>query len=114
MEQWVGDRDNFCAPRAMNATREIPRTTATPSIGEGVLIEVRQLQKHFPIHASLFGSPTTTIKAVDGIDFVVRKGETFGLVGESGCGKSTTSRLLLRLEPPTTGEIRFEGKEIAS
>ena len=78
------------------------------------LLEARQVRKYFPIHAGLFGTTTAAVKAVDGIDFVVREGETFGLVGESGCGKSTTSRLLLRLEAPTSGEIFFDGKEIAS
>jgi oligopeptide/dipeptide ABC transporter ATP-binding protein len=82
--------------------------------GGDVLLEARQVRKYFPIHAGLFNTTTATIKAVDGIDFVVRKGETFGLVGESGCGKSTTSRLLLRLEAPTSGEILFDGKDIAS
>ena len=86
---------------------------ASVSGGE-VLLEARQVRKHFPIHAGLFGTTTATIKAVDGIDFVIRKGETFGLVGESGCGKSTTARLLLRLEAPTSGEILFDGKEIGS
>lgn len=76
------------------------------------LIEVSQLRKHFPVHKTLFGTAATTIKAVDGISFGVRSRETLGLVGESGCGKSTTSRLLLRLEDPTSGVIRFEGKDI--
>jgi peptide/nickel transport system ATP-binding protein len=78
------------------------------------LIEASQLRKHFPVHKTLLGGSTTAIKAVDGVSFVVRAGETFGLVGESGCGKSTTSRLLLRLEHPTSGVIRFEGKDIAT
>ena len=79
-----------------------------------VLIEASQLRKHFPVHKTLLGASRATIKAVDGVDFVVRAGETFGLVGESGCGKSTTSRLLLRLEDPTSGVIRFEGNDIAA
>ena len=79
-----------------------------------VLLEASGLRKHFPIHRKLLGGTSATIKAVDGIDFVVREGETFGLVGESGCGKSTTSRLLLRLEEPSSGMVRFEGKDIAA
>jgi oligopeptide/dipeptide ABC transporter ATP-binding protein len=77
-----------------------------------VLIEASQLRKHFPVRKRLLGSSVASVKAVDGVDFVVREGETFGLVGESGCGKSTTSRLLLRLEHPSSGVIRFEGKDI--
>ena len=79
-----------------------------------VLIEVSQLRKHFPVQKTLLGASTATIKAVDGVDFVVSEGETFGLVGESGCGKSTTARLLLRLEDPSSGVIRFEGKDIGA
>jgi oligopeptide/dipeptide ABC transporter ATP-binding protein len=77
-----------------------------------VLIEVRQLRKHFPRQGGLLGRRSGLIRAVDGIDFDVRAGETFGLVGESGCGKSTTSRLILRLETPTAGTIRFEGRDL--
>src|ERR1700687_2521086 len=96
----------------MTAAADMSRAASVS--GGDVLLEARQVRKYFPIHAGLFGTTTATIKAVDGIDFVVCKGETFGLVGESGCGKSTTSRLLLRLEAPTSGEILFDGKEIAS
>ena len=78
-----------------------------------VLIEVRQLRKHFPLRKSLLWSAAgAAIRAVDGIDFDVRRGETFGLVGESGCGKSTTSKLILRLEQPTSGTIRFDGNDL--
>jgi oligopeptide/dipeptide ABC transporter ATP-binding protein len=76
-------------------------------------VEASQLRKHFPVRRTLLGTSSATIKAVDGVDFRVRAGETFGLVGESGCGKSTTARLLLRLDDPTSGVIRFEGKDIA-
>jgi len=79
-----------------------------------VLIEASRLRKHFPAYKALFATSAAPVKAVDGIDFVVRAGETFGLVGESGCGKSTTSRLLLRLEDPTSGVVRFGGRDIAT
>jgi oligopeptide/dipeptide ABC transporter ATP-binding protein len=76
------------------------------------LIEAQQLRKLFPVNSGLLRGPTTWITAVDGIDFAVDTGETFGLVGESGCGKSTTARLILRLEQPTAGTVQFEGQDI--
>lgn len=72
------------------------------------LIEIKDLKKYFTL------SKKMVVRAVDGVSFTVKKGETFGLVGESGCGKTTTGRLLLRLLPATSGEIYFEGRELAS
>jgi oligopeptide/dipeptide ABC transporter ATP-binding protein len=78
------------------------------------LLEVRDLVKHFPItRGILFQRQVGAVKAVDGISFDVNSGETLGIVGETGCGKSTTARLLVRLLDPTSGEIRFEGEDIA-
>jgi peptide/nickel transport system ATP-binding protein/oligopeptide transport system ATP-binding protein len=78
------------------------------------LMEVRDLVKHFPLtRGIIFQRAVGAVQAVDGISFDVLRGETLGLVGESGCGKSTTARLLLRLMDPTSGSIRFEGQEIA-
>ena len=77
------------------------------------LMEVRELVKHFPIRQGLLQRQVGAVRAVDGVSFDVRRGETLGLVGESGCGKSTTARLLLRLMAPTSGSIRFQGEEIA-
>ena len=88
-------------------------TPGTPVPGE-TLMEVRDLYKHFPIHAGFFRRQVGAVKAVDGISFDVIRGETLGLVGESGCGKSTTARLLLRLVDPTSGSISFDGREIAN
>jgi oligopeptide/dipeptide ABC transporter ATP-binding protein len=85
---------------------------ATPAAGEKIM-EVDGLFKHFPIHAGFFRRQVGAVKAVDGLSFDVLRGETLGLVGESGCGKSTTARLMLRLMEPTAGSIRFEGREIA-
>ena len=76
-------------------------------------MQVRDLVKHFPIHAGFFRKQVGAVQAVDGVSFDVLRGETLGIVGESGCGKSTTARLLLRLMEPTAGSIDFEGKEIA-
>lgn len=72
-----------------------------------VILEVKNLKKHFP-------TPKGTVHAVDGVDFKIEKGKTLGVVGESGCGKSTTGRLVLRLLEPTEGQVLFEGKDIAN
>ena len=82
--------------------------------GAGPLVEVRDLKKYFPVKRGLvFDRVVGQIKAVDGVSFAIRRGETFGLVGESGCGKTTIGRLLLKLDEPTAGEIRFDGADIA-
>ena len=79
------------------------------------LVEVRDLVKHFPIKKGLlFDRQVGAVQAVDGVSFDVIEGETLGLVGESGCGKSTTARLLTRLLDPTSGTISFQGRDIAS
>jgi oligopeptide/dipeptide ABC transporter ATP-binding protein len=82
--------------------------------GGTALVEVRDLVKHFPItRGVLFQKQVGAVKAVDGISFDVIQGETLGIVGETGCGKSTTARLLVRLLDPTSGEIRFQGEDVA-
>ena len=73
------------------------------------LLEVRGLEKHYPITAGILNRRVGTVRAVDGIDFEVRRGETLGLVGESGCGKSTAAGSIVRLEDPTGGEVIFNG-----
>jgi peptide/nickel transport system ATP-binding protein/oligopeptide transport system ATP-binding protein len=78
------------------------------------LMQVHDLVKHFPVHAGFFRRQVAAVQAVDGVTFDVYKGETLGLVGESGCGKSTTARLLLRLMDPTSGSIEFDGRQIAN
>jgi oligopeptide/dipeptide ABC transporter ATP-binding protein len=76
------------------------------------VIEVRELKKYFPVHAGMFSRASGQVRAVDGISFHVGRGETLGLVGESGCGKSTAGRTLLRLLEPTGGQILLDGEDI--
>ena len=88
------------------ATLERPRQDAE------VLLSVENLSLHFPVYKGIIRRQVGVIKAVDGISFDIRKGETLGLVGESGCGKTTTGRCILQLETATNGEIWFDGQEL--
>jgi oligopeptide/dipeptide ABC transporter ATP-binding protein len=88
-----------------------PGDTAAKSDTAG-LLTVTDLVKHFPIRRGLLQKQVAAVQAVDGISFTVQQGETLALVGESGCGKSTTGRLLTRLEEPTAGKIVFDGRDI--
>ncbi len=81
--------------------------------GAKKLVEVKGLKMHFPIYAGLLRTRVGEVKAVDGVSFDIYEGETLGLVGESGCGKTTCGRVVLRLYEPTAGSIRIDGKEIA-
>jgi len=84
----------------------IPNKEATPNGGAPVLLEIRDLKKHFQIGRE-------TLKAVDGISLQIKRGETFGLVGESGCGKSTAGRVLVRLYEPSSGTVVYEGNDLS-
>ncbi|MCG8547180.1 MAG: dipeptide/oligopeptide/nickel ABC transporter ATP-binding protein [Alphaproteobacteria bacterium] len=91
----------------MAVQEEAPEVETTAPV-----LEVRDLKMHFPIRAGLMKRIVGFVFAVDGIDFHINPGETLGLVGESGCGKSTVGRVLLRLYEPTAGEVRFDGQNI--
>ena len=78
------------------------------------IIEVEDCQKHFPVTRGIVLRKTVgMVKAVDGVSFQIRRGETLSLVGDSGCGKTTTARMILLVESPTTGRIKFKGANLA-
>ena len=95
-------------------TASPPRHHDAPAAGRSDLVDVEDLKIHFPIRSGIFKTEHGTVKAVDGISFRIRRGETLGMVGESGCGKSTTGRALIRLREPTSGTVKFDGVDLGS
>ena len=91
---------------------KIAQDSALPPDPDAIL-EVRHLKKHFVLKKTLLGQPISTLKAVDDVSFKIKEGETLGIVGESGCGKTTMGRAILKLHQPTAGQIFFEGVDIA-
>lgn len=98
-------------PASPPATTQ-PTTIAKPSTGTGPLVEVRDLVKHFPVRGGVFSRVREWVKAVDGVSFTLDRARTLGLVGESGCGKTTVGRVMLALVPRTSGEVLFDGQDI--
>ena len=85
----------------------------SPERREDVLLEVKNLKKHFVVGSTFFGKPNAWLKAVDDVSFTLKKGKTLGIVGESGCGKTTMGRTILRLYDVTGGEVWFKGREVS-
>lgn len=106
------------ASALQNATEKAVKTEITvqknpDAPDEDVLLELRDLKKYFVVGKTLLGKPTAYLKAVDGVSISLKKGKTLGIVGESGCGKTTMGRTILRLHEPTSGEIWFDGQEVS-
>ena len=95
----------------MALTKTQPQTV-TATAADRDLVVVRDLKKYFPVRRGLLQRVVAWVKAVDGVSFTIRRGETLGLVGESGCGKTTVGRTILRLIEPTAGEVYFEGRNL--
>ena len=98
----------------MSAVAAHSRTDAVPAQSGEVILEVRNLVKYFQVGGGFLGGHSAVAKAVDGVSLSIRRGETLGLVGESGCGKTTTGRCILMLERPTSGQVIFEGRDLTT
>jgi peptide/nickel transport system ATP-binding protein len=107
----IRDSHQFPDTQPADRTTGAGKSVAVPN---SPLLEIDGLQKLFPINTGLLGRPGAVVRAVDGVGFTLTQGETLGIVGESGCGKSTTARLVMHLIEPTAGTLRFEGKTVGT
>ena len=97
----------------MTAEPQLQSVETKAPADDDILMEVKGLKKYFPINKGLLRRTVGYVKAVDDVNFYVRKGETLGLVGESGCGKSTAGRSIIRLYEPTAGEVWFRSSQLS-
>ncbi len=112
--RWEDVQNNVVQPETVPVVTETEsRTNGQKSeTNPEILLEISDLKKHFPIRRGIIRRQVGAVKAVDGVTFQVRRGETLGLVGESGCGKSTTGQTVLRLLEPTAGQVIFDGQDV--
>src|SRR5437879_5025710 len=106
--------DGSFPPTATAEMTSRTKVPAPPGLKTANLLEVDRLVKYFPVRGGLLQRTVAWVKAVDDVSFFIRRGETLGLVGESGCGKTTVGRTILRLLPATSGRVGFEGRDLFS
>ncbi len=106
-------RERPDAAERIAALERNPETQTGDSVSPAPLLDTKDLRVHFPVAGGFFGKPREVVKAVDGVSLTVRHGQTLGLVGESGCGKTTIGRAILRLVKPTDGSVRYDGIELS-
>ena len=107
-------REQGLAPPRQDSSNEVDEGTAVAAASMPVIVEVTDLKVHFPIRKGVFKRTVGHVKAVDGVSLTIHSGRTLALVGESGCGKTTAGKALLRLIPPTGGRVVFAGKDLAT